>query len=45
MNETCALDLELLENVEAPGSSRDFVEGVIAGVGVVAVGAGLVAFT
>ncbi|GGO00021.1 daptide-type RiPP [Saccharibacillus kuerlensis] len=45
MNEQNALDLELLENVEAPGSGRDFVTGVIAGVGVVAAGAGLVAFT
>ncbi|CAM4118412.1 daptide-type RiPP [Saccharibacillus endophyticus] len=45
MNEQQALDLELLENVEAPGNARDFVTGVIAGVGIVGVGAGLVALT
>ncbi|WP_170315023.1 daptide-type RiPP [Saccharibacillus brassicae] len=45
MNEQQALDLELLENVEAPGNARDFVTGVAAGVGVVAAGAALVAFT
>ncbi|WP_170315024.1 daptide-type RiPP [Saccharibacillus brassicae] len=45
MNEQQAVDLELLENVEAPGNAQDFITGVATGVGVVAAGAALVAFT
>lgn len=41
MNNTLNLQMELLEDVSAPGNARDFVEGVAAGVviagGVVAV--------
>lgn len=44
MNEM-KMQLELLEEVAAPGDARDFVAGVGVGLGIVAGVAGLVAFT
>jgi len=45
MNNTLNLQMELLEDVAAPGSGRDFVEGVAVGVGIVAGIATIVALT
>ena len=39
------LQVELLEEVQAPGAASDFGKGVLAGIGVVGAAAGLIAFT
>jgi hypothetical protein len=39
------LQMELLEDVAAPGDAKDFVEGVAIGIGIVAAGAAIIAFT
>lgn len=45
MNNNLSLQMELLEEVAAPGSGRDFVEGVAVGLGAVAAVTAIIAFT
>ncbi|MGN7456285.1 daptide-type RiPP [Paenibacillus pasadenensis] len=45
MNQSLNLHMELLEDVSAPGSGKDFVEGVAVGLGAVAAVTAIIAFT
>ncbi|MCL6604449.1 MAG: hypothetical protein K6T94_16425 [Paenibacillus sp.] len=45
MNNNLSLQMELLEDVAAPGNGRDFVEGVVAGLAIVGGVTAIIAFT
>lgn len=45
MNNNLSLQMELLEDVAAPGNGKDFLEGVGLGIGIVAGVTAIIAFT
>ncbi|MFB9325012.1 daptide-type RiPP [Paenibacillus aurantiacus] len=45
MNKPMHVQMELLEQVTAPGDAKDFVSGVAVGLGAVAAATAIIAFT